>query len=105
ELRLIWKIGGSKLSRVGSLEDVDPRIVPKAPVELAVAHVKGDHAGRAPPEQAVGEPAGGGAYVETGASVHLDPEVVEAALELQPPARDVSRLLVDEQLRVVRNEL
>ena len=49
---------------VGPLADLDPGIGPQPLVELAVADVDRHDLGRAPLEQAVGEPAGGRAGVE-----------------------------------------
>ena len=82
-----------------------PGVVAKAPLELSVADVEGDHARRVVLEQAVGEAADGGADVEAGATLHLDPEDVEGALELEAAAGDVPGRGLDLELRVVGHEL
>ena len=61
---LVREVGGRQLARVLPLDHLHPGIVAKAPLELPVADVEGDHAPRAALEQAVGEAARGGADVE-----------------------------------------
>ena len=52
---------GARSRTFGALADLDPRVGPQPLVELAVADVDGHDRGRPALEQAVGEPAGGGA--------------------------------------------
>ena len=80
-------------------------IVAKPPVELAVAHVEGDHAGRSPLEQAVGEAAGGGAHVQAGAPRDVDAQAVKGVLQLDPATRDVGSRPLDDQLGVLGDQL
>ncbi len=57
-------------------------------MELAVAHVHGHHRGRPPLQEAVGEPAGGGAGVEGPPAGHVDAEAGQRGLELLAPPAD-----------------
>ena len=82
---------GASSTRVHALDHVHARVVAKAPVELAVADVEGDHPLGAALQQAVGEAARRGADVEAGAALDVDLERVERVLELEPAARDVAR--------------
>ena len=83
------QVSGLERPRVRALDDDHARIVPKTPVELAVADVERDDAARAALEQHVGEPAGRGADVERLAAVDGDAECVERMRQLDAAAADV----------------
>ena len=82
---------GGRIERlhVRALEDRDPLVLAQRPVQLAIGHVGGDHRLRPALEQAVGEPAGGGARVQAPAPGHVEAERVQRVGELHAPARDV----------------
>ena len=67
-------------------------------MELAVPDVDGEHAGDAALEQAVREPARGGAQVDRVAAVQLDLEQRERVRELLAAARDEARRPLDLQV-------
>jgi hypothetical protein len=76
------------MPHVCALEDADAGVGAQALVELAVGDVDGEHAGRPPLQQAVGEAAGGRARVESGPPADIDPEPVEGGVELLPSPAD-----------------
>ena len=81
-----------QVPHVGALEDVDPRVVPQAGVELAVADVDGDHLRRAPLQEAVGEAPGRGPGVEGAARRGRRARTVERGVELlAAPADEAGR--------------
>ena len=67
-------------------------------MQLPVADVERDHAGGAVLEQAVGEPARGGADVDRVPAVELDREQLERVGELLAAARDEARRPLDLEL-------
>ena len=77
------------MARVEAFDEDDTRIVPKCPVELAVAHVERDHARRAALKQDVGEASRRGPDVERFAPVDLNAERVERVGELDASTPDV----------------
>src|SRR5438477_10678592 len=83
---------------IRSLEDDDPRVLADARVQLTVTDVERDHVRGSALEQDVGEPAGGGADVETVPPGRVDRERLERVRELDPPARDVGLSLGDREL-------
>ena len=70
-------------------------------MELPVADVQGDHARRAPLEQAVREPARRRAEVEAASPGRVDAERVERVRELLAASRDEPRRALDGELRVL----
>ena len=64
------------------VEHDDARVMPEFPVELAVTDVHGIDLGGAVLQQAVGEPAGGGAGVERGHAGDVEAERGDGALQL-----------------------
>ena len=75
---------------VDALEHGHARILAQAPVELSVGDVHAGDMGRAGLEQAIREPSGGGAHVQAQATVDLDGEGCQGALELLAAARGVA---------------
>src|SRR5439155_6052434 len=74
---------------VDALDDFHARVVAQFPIQLAVADVEGDDAGRAALKQDVGKPAGRGADVERAFAERIDVEDVERARELDAAAADI----------------
>ena len=77
---------GRQRARVDPFADEDARVGAQPPIELAVADVERDDAGRAALEQHVGEAAGRRADVERAAPVRVDAERVERVRELDAAA-------------------
>ncbi len=103
EVRRPREVAGCEVPRVGALHDRDARVLAQPPVELAVAHVQGDHARRPAAQQAVGEPAGGRAEVEGVDAGDVDGQGVERARELEPAPRDVAVVAADVEFGVLRH--
>ena len=82
------EVGQCRRADVGLLERPDPRVAPESFVELPSADVDGDHRGRAPLEQAIGEPARRRPGIERHHAPHVDGEAVEGGVELLPAAAD-----------------
>src|SRR5918996_5182549 len=81
----------AEVTHVRPLENGDARVVAQARMKLAVADVEGADAVGARLEQAVREPAGGGADVEAVFAGDVDLELGERAGELLASARDEAR--------------
>ena len=88
-------------ARVRPLEHRDPRVVAQARVQLAVAHVEGDHPRRPALQEHVRESTRGRADVQGVPPANVEAEHVERVLELLAPARDEPGRPVERQLLVV----
>ena len=86
-----------KVDDVRPLEQGDPWIVAKRPVELGTADVDGHDMVRTALQQAVREPAGGTADIEAGTAAWIHPEGIECTGEFEPPAADVGNTPFDVQ--------
>ena len=82
-------LGVGEMSRVGPLEHDHARICPQPQVELPVADIDRINPGSIPPQQDVGEPAGGCADVETDPARGIDAEGVETCDQLVRPTADM----------------
>ena len=94
-----------KRPRVRPLHHGHTGILAQPVVERPVAHVDGDHRGRAPLQETVGEASGGGTHVDRRATGHRQPCRVEGVRELDAAARDVRRPLVHVYEFVVVDQL
>src|SRR3954468_20840847 len=74
---------------IDPLAHQNARVVAKAPVQLASTDVERDHAGRAAPQQHVGEAARRCADVESSSPRRIDRKGVEGSRELHAAAADV----------------
>ena len=83
------KSGGGQMARVGFFHHHDARVLAQFPGELALADVHGKNLGRAVLEQAIGEPAGGGAEVERDQAGHVQLKMSQRVFELVAAAADV----------------
>src|SRR5438309_931482 len=77
------------MADVHPLDDGHAWILAKAPGELAIADVDGDHALGAALQQDVGEAAGRGTHIETGTVPGIDGEGVERGRQFLPAAADI----------------
>ena len=68
------------------------RIAAKLPRELAVPDIERDDAGRAPPQQHIGEAAGRSADVERAAARDIDLEAVKRMRKLDASAADIGMI-------------
>ena len=91
ELRLERQIGSGQVTRVESLDHDHARILPHLPVELVPPHVQRHHPRRAMLQQAVREPAGGGADVEAILAGHVQAERRERTFQFVAPTADETR--------------
>ncbi len=90
---------------VPSLDHRHPRVGPEPPVELTVGDVDGHNVLDPALEQAVGESAGRGPYVEGQPSGDIEPEAGERVGELDPAPGDELGSLVHLDLDALGNEL
>ena len=104
QLGRVGKLLLVQVAGVHAFEHGHARILAQPPVELPVGDVHAGDAGSAGLEQAVGEPSGGGAHVEAQATLDLDAEGRQRALELLTAARGVARPCAHLDLDVRRNE-
>ena len=74
------------MSRVGSLHDDDPLVLPKPVVELAIPNVDRKDLDRTSLQQAIGETTGRCAEVGDGPPGRIVAERIERSGELDPPA-------------------
>jgi hypothetical protein len=76
------------------MPDVDPfennhaGIVPETRVQMAVAHIHGDHVSRPSPKETIGKPAGARPDVEADLLLDIDAEGIEGGPELHAPTTD-----------------
>ena len=73
-------------------------------MELTVADVDGPHLGGAALQQAVAEPAGRCAGIETAQALDPDAEVVERGLELEPTPPHVTRRRAEDHHGLARSD-
>ena len=78
----IAHVGRGEVAGVAAFPDGDPGVVAERPGQLAGPHVDGQHRGGAALQEAVREPAGGGAGVEGPEAGHVDGEPVECGVQL-----------------------
>ena len=90
----------SQITRIDAFVHHHARIVAQFPIELARAHVHGVHARRAVLQQAVGEAAGGGADVQAQPARHIDAEMIQRRLQLQPAAAHIASALPATSMRL-----
>src|SRR5207248_7706847 len=78
-----------QVARVGPVHDAHARIAAEFPGQLSVADIDGEYLFRAVLEQAIGEPAGGGAEVNGHGSFHFQLKVNQGVFQLVAAAADV----------------
>ena len=101
----VGQVAGDEVAGVRALDHRDAIVGAQRPVELTIGDVEGDHVGRAALQQAVGEAARRGPDVQAPAPGDVDARRLQRVGELDPPARDEARALVDGQLDVLGHEL
>ena len=87
----VAEVAGRQVADVGALADLDAGVGAQPLVQLAVADVDGHHRGRAPLEEAVGEPAGRRAEVEGAAALDRRPRTASSAASSFSPPRPTNR--------------
>ena len=86
EGRRLRYLRAAEAAGVGPLQHHDPRVLTQLPGELALADVHGVDLGRAARQKDICEAAGGGADVQADPVLGIDPEVIQALLQLQAAA-------------------
>ena len=90
------EFAGCEQAGVGALEEGDARIVAELLGDLTVASVYSEDRFRAILEHAIGEAAGGGAYIDAGEADERDRPVGEGVLEFEAAATDVLEIGAEE---------
>ena len=84
------------VARVGFLQEPNPWILPEFEIHLPITRIYRDHAGGAMLQQAIGEPAGGSADIETDLILDIDLPVFEGALQFESATADVFQIFAEQ---------
>ena len=96
--RFLQRFGGERTG-VQALHAQHPGIDTQLGVQLGMAHVHTGDLGHAGLQQAVGETAGGLAHVQHIQVRHVQADMLQCSLQLEPAARNIARLGIVEQLQ------
>ena len=94
----------AEVANVAPLAHEDAGVVAKGRVQLPVAHVDGQHAGRPPLKQAVREAARRGSGVQGTRAADIHAEALEGGIELVAPAADEARARREDLDGLVRRD-
>ncbi len=89
------RVGGEEAG-VGALDETNARVVAEFHGDLAEAGVDRGYMRGTALQKAIGEAAGGSAYVETGSAGDVDLPVVEGGLNFESAAADVGHVVAEE---------
>ncbi len=91
-----------KVAGISFFQQPNARVLAKAKINLAVAGIHANDACRPMLQKAIGEPAGGGAYVQTYPSGNLNFPVIQCLLQLEAAAAHIFEIFAkNADLRVI----